>query len=100
LSCRFGKDYPKHIHSRDSAYPVFTTNQAAQTHCGAVVSGPWTASPGSTDLFTDDRRKYTASEAGVDYSGSVLCALAGYAALPEGALDACTTVARSPFDGR
>jgi hypothetical protein len=65
-----------------------------------MVSGPFKAPPGSTDLYTDDRSKYEETEAGVDYSGSIICALAGYASLAEHSFDHCSGAGRSPCDGR
>lgn len=41
-----------------------------------------------------------AARAGLDYSASAICAFAGFAALPPGALDHCDASIRSPFDGR
>jgi Glycosyl hydrolase family 9 len=99
--CRFGQSYPTHVHSRDASYPNWgTTKPDGNTLCGAMVSGPFTAPPGSTDLYTDDRSKYEETEAGVDYSGSIICALAGYASLAEHSFDHCSGAGRSAFDGR
>jgi hypothetical protein len=69
------------------------------TLCGGIVSGPWTEPPGMTDGFTDSRAKFQESEAGIDYSGSVLCAFGGYAAMADGAFDKCAGV-RGPLHGR
>jgi Glycosyl hydrolase family 9 len=98
-SCRLGNHFPTHIHSRDAATPNWgTPNPDGNTFCGAIVSGPC-ANPGPTDLFTDDRTKYQEAEAGIDYSGSVICAFGGYADQPSGAFDHCSGV-RSPLTAR
>jgi hypothetical protein len=98
--CRLGKHYPTHVHSRDSAYPNFSTTQPdANTLCGALVSGAFTKPPGSTDVYTDNRGNWYESEAGIDYSGSVICALGGYAAVPVGGFDHCPSM-RTPLTGR
>jgi hypothetical protein len=100
MACRLGKSYPTHVHNRDVALGNFDINSKpdVNTLCGAVVSGPWTQPPGSTDRYVDDRDVWTETEAGVDYAGSTLCAFGGYASLPDTALSGCS--ARSPFDGR
>jgi hypothetical protein len=91
------------VHSRDIAYPNWNNGEPDPTTlCGALVSGPFTAPPGSTDLFTDNRKKFMETVTGVDYSGSIVCALAGYASLPEQSFDHCAgaDAGRSPCDGR
>jgi hypothetical protein len=99
--CRLGKHYPTRVHSRDSAYPNWANINAldGNTLCGALVSGPFTSAPGSTDVYTDNRAKYMESEAGIDYSASVICALGGYAAVPVGGFDHCPST-RTPLTGR
>lgn len=80
------------MHSRDAAVPNWRKPNLpdGNTLCGAIVSGPWEPPPANTDKFTDDRNKFQEAEAGIDYSGSVLCALGGWAAQPAGAYDHCT----------
>ena len=46
----------------------------------------------------DVKSNYQEGEAAIDYSASVLCGFAGYAALPEAAFSHCAR--RSPFAGR
>lgn len=78
--------------------------------CGALVSGPYapavTGGPDAedgpvsegTDVFTDDRRSWRETEPAVDYTGSLVCAMMGYAVQPEGAFTGCD--GRDPFTGR
>lgn len=106
-----GNYYPKHLHSRDAAYPGFMTeNPDPNMLCGAVVSGPYAPTalngpdavdgpvPEGTDEFMDNRRDWRETEPAVDYTGGLICAMMGYAVQPEGAYDGCT--ARGPFTGR
>lgn len=98
--CRLGAHYPLRSHSRDAALSAFTSDTAVDpnTLCGAVVSGPF-AEEGVTDKYLDDRKVYQASESGVDYSASVICAFGAYAAMPADAFEHCDGV-RSPLQGR
>ena len=99
--CSLGTHYPRHVHSRDAATPYFKTptHTDPNTLCGGIVSGPWSTPSTSTDRFTDDRNKYEETEAGLDYSGSALCAFGGYAAVANGGFSGCTGV-RGPLTGR
>lgn len=51
-----------------------------------------------TDAYLDDRRRWRESEPALDTTGGMICALMGYAALPEGAFDDCPDT-RSAFTG-
>jgi hypothetical protein len=111
-TCRIGNYFPRHLHSRDAAFPVFLNETAPDPNmlCGAVVAGPY--APGvfggeeavdgpvtdGTDVYTDNRDSWREAEPAVDYTGSLMCAVMGYAMQPDGAYSTCT--ARDPFAGR
>lgn len=100
--CRLGASSPRNPHARDAAAAGTFSDESipnAHTLCGALVSGPHSTS-GGTDLYEDSRDDWRASEAGIDYSASVICAFGGYAALPHGAFGHCDARSRSPLDGR
>lgn len=74
----------------------------AEVACGAVLSGPYIAAPSNgTDVHTDTRDNFRENEPAIDYSASLFCAMAAYAALPDSALDDCgSIVSRDAFAGR
>ena len=106
-SCRLGAHYPTRLHSRDAAYPYFDDPVTPDGNllCGAMVGGPYAhGSSGvsgraeeGTDLFTNNRNLWFEAEPAVDYSASIICALAGYASL-EGPISDCAV--RTPLTGR
>lgn len=101
-ACRLGGNFPRRPHSRDAAYPIWSSASRANPHtlCGAVISGPWApAGSGGTDKYTDNRDNFRESEAGIDYSASLPCAMGGYAALSDGDVRGCDN-ARTPLTGR
>lgn len=51
-----------------------------------------------TDAYLDDRRRWRESEPALDTTGGIICALMGYAALPEGSFDSCPET-RTVFTG-
>lgn len=73
--------------------------------CGALVAGPYAhGSSGvsgraetGTDLFTNNRDLWFEAEPALDYSASMICALAGYASL-QGPITNCDV--RGPLSGR
>ena len=102
-----GSHYPTRIHSRDAGYPNFVTvaKPDGSTLCGGLVSGPYSRDseddgpvPVGTDVYTNDRQHWRSSESAVDYSSSIICALMGYAALPDEPSSSCD--ARTAFAGR
>jgi hypothetical protein len=107
VRCSLGQHYPTRLHSRDAAYPNFRddTKPDGQTLCGAYVSGPFVEGDAfgtvqaGTDKYTNDRRVWKESEPAIDYTGSMICAMMGYASLPSGAFDGCD-VTRTAFTGR
>jgi N-acetylglucosamine-6-phosphate deacetylase len=104
---RLGANYPTRLHSRDAAINSWGSATAADvnTICGAIVSGPWVdpaakgTKPEEYDLYNNNRDEFQETEAALDYSASVLCAFAGYAAMPAKAFDHCLGV-RGPLAGR
>jgi hypothetical protein len=101
---RLGKHFPRNPHSRDAAHPAWANQKVPNpnTLCGGVVSGPYNeAAPSSgTDVFTDMRFKYQSTEAAIDYSASIICAMGGFADLPKGTFSDCSVDNRSPLAGR
>ena len=102
-----GRYFPTKIHSRDTSFPNFRNNGPEDMHtlCGALVSGPYenTAEEDGpvregTDLYENDRRRWQASEAAIDYTSSLVCTLMSYATMPDSLFTSCP--ARSPFTGR
>eukprot|EP00892_Ulva_mutabilis_P000075 jgi/Ulvmu1/10068/UM006_0015.1 len=102
-----GRYFPKRIHSRDVSAPHFRANieDDPVTLCGALVSGPYentAAMDGpvreGTDYYEDNRRRWQASEAAIDYTSSLVCTLMAYATMPESLFEGCP--ARTPFTGR
>lgn len=61
-----------------------------------VADGPV---PEGTDAYLNDRRRWRESEPALDTTGGMICAMMGYASLPEGAFDSCPDV-RTAFTGR
>ena len=102
-----GRYYPTKLHSRDASFPYFydTTKDDPATVCGAIVSGPYENTVNmdgpvrmGTDLYENDRRRWQASEAAIDYTSSLVCTLMAYAAMPDSLFEGCD--ARTPFTGR
>lgn len=97
------------MHSRDPAYPNFRqpTVPNAHTLCGAQVTGPYAEQTDlsapvteGTDVYYNDRTRWKESEPAVDYGASTMCAMLGYAALPDGAFAHCNPYIRNVFTGR
>eukprot|EP00892_Ulva_mutabilis_P000076 jgi/Ulvmu1/10069/UM006_0016.1 len=102
-----GRYYPTRIHSRDISVPNFYNNDFPDNApmCGALVSGPYenpSAMDGpvreGTDLYEDNRLRWQASEAAIDYTSSLVCTLMAYATMPDSLFEDCP--ARTPFTGR
>lgn len=53
-----------------------------------------------TDVYTNMRSNWGESEPALDYTGGLICALMGYAALPDGTFDDPSCDVRTPFTGR
>lgn len=102
-----GSHYPTRLHSRDAAYPNFDEEYLPDGNllCGALVAGPYAhgssgvdgRAENGTDLFTNNRDLWFEAEPALDYSASMICALAGYASL-QGPIANCAV--RTPMTGR
>ena len=106
-ACRMGRYYPTQAHSRDAGYPYFydTEKDNPGLLCGGLVSGPYARNAPTdgpvrtgTDKYENDRRRWQASEAAIDYTSSLVCTLMSYATMPDSLFTSCP--ARSPFTGR
>jgi hypothetical protein len=79
----------------------------ANTLCGAQVTGPYAEQETKTspvleghDIYYNDRTIWKESEPAVDYTASTLCAVLGYAAMPEGSFAHCSPSVRTVFTDR
>eukprot|EP00892_Ulva_mutabilis_P000071 jgi/Ulvmu1/10064/UM006_0011.1 len=102
-----GRYFPTKVHSRDAAYPYFYNDREENTGmlCGGLVSGPYARNSPTdgpvrqgTDMYENDRERWQASEAAIDYTSSLVCTLMAYATMPDSLFEDCP--ARSPFTGR
>lgn len=105
--CRLGAHFPTKLHSRDAAFPNWGSPAAddGNTMCGAMATGPYLGSisnpvlsNSNPDRYLNNRAFWPESEPGIDFTASMVCALMGYAALPENSFSTCNV--RTPFTGR